>query len=127
MGRPLKQINKKLFEKLCGLQCDINEIANCLECDIKTLENWCKREYGKTFAKVFEEKKSQGKVSLRRKQWKLADKSAAMAIFLGKNYLGQCDEQNVEIKGEINITTLADLMLEDYRNGQNSNMESPQI
>ena len=127
MGRSYKQIERELFENLCALQCDINEIANCLECDNKTLENWCKREYGKNFSEVFEEKRARGKVSLRRTQWKLAEKSPAMAIFLGKNYLGQRDEQNVEIKGEIGITTLADLMLEEYKHGQNENAKSPEI
>ena len=50
-----------------------------------------------------------------------------MAIFLGKNYLGQRDEQNVEIKGDIGLTTLADLMLEEYRRGQNENAKSTEI
>ena len=31
------------------------------------------------------------KIKLRRNQFKLSEKSAAMAIFLGKNYLGQRD------------------------------------
>jgi hypothetical protein len=36
--------------------------------------------------------KNKGKISLRRQQMKLVeDGSAAMAIFLGKNYLGQSD------------------------------------
>ena len=30
-------------------------------------------------------------MSLRRIQWKLADKNTSMAIFLGKQYLGQKD------------------------------------
>jgi hypothetical protein len=36
-----------------------------------------------------------GKISLRRKQLKLADKHPAMAIFLGKNYLDQHDRQHL--------------------------------
>jgi hypothetical protein len=45
-------------------------------------------------------------MSLRRYQFKLAQKSAAMAIFLGKNYLGQkdniieTDEQTLQAVGE---------------------------
>jgi hypothetical protein len=35
--------------------------------------------------------RAQGMISLRRKQFRLADTSATMAIFLGKNYLGQRD------------------------------------
>ena len=33
-----------------------------------------------------------GFISLRRKQFELAEKSPAMAIFLGKQYLGQTDK-----------------------------------
>jgi DNA-binding CsgD family transcriptional regulator len=41
-----------------------------------------------------------GKMSLRRKQFRLAEKSAGMAIFLGKNYLGQRDVQDVRHGGD---------------------------
>lgn len=41
-----------------------------------------------------------GKVSLRRKQMRLASSSAAMAIFLGKNYLGQRDAVSNELTGK---------------------------
>jgi hypothetical protein len=36
-----------------------------------------------------------GKASLRRRQWELAQKNTAMAIFLGKQYLGQRDSYEV--------------------------------
>lgn len=121
-GRPQITIDKKLFETLCGLQCTREEIANCLNCGKDTIERWCKREYGKSFAPVFEEKRAGGKVSLRRMQWKLAEKSPAMAIFLGKNYLGQSDKQDVELSGKVGITTIAELMMED--DGQDTNAES---
>ena len=113
-GRPLKELDQRLFEFLCGLQCTINEIASGLNCDTNTLECWCKRTYGKNFSEVFSEKRERGKVSLRRMQFKLAEKSPAMAIFLGKNYLGQRDERDLEVKGGLVPTTLADLMLEGY-------------
>ena len=34
-------------------------------------------------------------MSLRRKQWNLAESNASMAIFLGKNYLNQRDQQSI--------------------------------
>lgn len=43
------------------------------------------------FAEVYQKENAKGKMSLRRNQFKLSEKSAAMAIFLGKNYLGQRD------------------------------------
>ena len=123
-GRPSISIDKKLFETLCGLQCTRDEIANCLKCCKDTLEKWCKAEYGKTFSLVFNEKRAGGKVSLRRMQWKLAEKSPAMAIFLGKNYLGQSDRQDLELSGKVGVTTIAELMMEDYeQNAQKDNLD----
>ena len=105
-GRPQKEIDKKIFENLCGLQCTLEEIAGVFDCSADTIERWCKREYGETFAEVYKKHSAKGKTSLRRIQFKLAEKSAAMAIFLGKNYLGQkdniieTDEQTLQAVGE---------------------------
>lgn len=91
MGRPMKEIDKKTFENCCAIQCTILEMCAVFDVDENTLEKWCKKTYGMTFSKVFELKRGIGKVSLRRSQWRLAEKNTAMAIFLGKNYLGQRD------------------------------------
>ena len=105
-GRPKKEIDKKIFENICGLQCTLEEIAGVFDCSVDTIERWCKREYGETFAEVYKKHSAKGKTSLRRIQFKLAEKSAAMAIFLGKNYLGQkdniieTDEQTLQAVGE---------------------------
>ena len=85
------KISKIMFENLCGIQCTQQEICSVLNVTDKTLTAWCKSTYGKSFSEVFKEKKELGKSSLRRMQWKLAEKSYAMAIFLGKQYLGQRD------------------------------------
>lgn len=92
MGRPRKEIKQDVFEKLCALFCTEEEIADFFECTIDTINNWCKKTYGETFSDVYRKKKVGGKISLRRSQIRLAEKSAAMAIFLGKNYLGQKDD-----------------------------------
>lgn len=105
-GRPRKEIDNKIFENLCGLQCTLEEIAGVFDCSLDTIERWCKREYGESFAEVYKKHSAKGKMSLRRTQFKLAEKSAAMAIFLGKNYLGQkdniieTDEQTLQAVGE---------------------------
>ena len=91
MGRPHKEIDKEQFEKLCGLQCTLAEIAGFFNCSEDTVEKWCKATYSLTFTDTYKKCCSTGKISLRRMQFKLAEKSAAMAIFLGKNYLGQKD------------------------------------
>lgn len=97
MGRPLTNIDKKQFEKLCTLQCTKEEIAGFFECSEDTIEKFCKREYGETFTAVFKQKRQTGKISLRRSQWRLAEKNVSMAIWLGKQYLGQKEQQEVQI------------------------------
>ena len=92
MARPQKEIDKKAFESLCGLQCTKEEIAGFFDCSEDTIERWCGRTYGKSFAAVFAIKRGAGRISLRRSQFRLAEKNAAMAIWLGKQYLGQRDE-----------------------------------
>lgn len=91
MARPRKEIDKEQFEKLCGLQCTEEEILGWFDITDKTLCTWCKREYGAGFSEVYKKKREKGKISLRRAQFKLAEKSAAMAIWLGKQYLDQKD------------------------------------
>ena len=91
MGRPKKVIDQTLFESLCEIQCTLDEIAGVLKCSADTVERWCKTTYGETFADAYKKHSAEGKKSLRRTQFKLAEKSAAMAIWLGKQYLGQRD------------------------------------
>ena len=101
MGRPKKYINKRLFENLCTIQCTMEEICSVLDVCDETLTRWCKETYEMSFSEVFKQKRLGGKTSLRRKQWQLANKNATMAIWLGKQYLGQRDEQYIETKQDI--------------------------
>ena len=91
MGRPRKEIDMKQFENLCALQCTLEEICGWFGITDKTLDSWCKRTYGALFSEVFRQKRGAGRISLRRSQWKLAEKNANMAIWLGKQYLDQTD------------------------------------
>ena len=61
MGRPKKQINKKQFEELCQIQCTREEICAVLDASKKTLDQWRKETYGKTFSQVFAENEKVGK------------------------------------------------------------------
>lgn len=91
MGRPKKEISKDTFEKLCGIQCTLVEIAGMFDCCEDTIESWCKKTYKQTFSEVYKTYSAPGKISLRRAQFRLAERSAAMAIWLGKQYLDQKD------------------------------------
>lgn len=101
MGRPRKEINNNEFEKLCGLQCTLEEIAGFFDCSPDTIENWCKREYDNTFSDIYKKLSYGGKLTLRRNMLRLSEKSATMAIFLAKNWLGMTD--NVEIKADTSL------------------------
>ena len=92
-GRPPIEIDQEQFEKLCEIQCTLEEIANVLKCSMDTVERWCKRTYEMSFAEAFKKYSATGKMSLRRNQFKLAQTNATMAIWLGKQYLGQKDVQ----------------------------------
>lgn len=104
-GRPRKEFDKKAFVDLVGLGCTQEEICWYFRdeagkpANIDTLSRWCKREFGDNFQ---EYSKKNGymalKIRLRRNQFKLSEKSAAMAIFLGKQYLGQRDMVEYEDK-----------------------------
>lgn len=100
MARPKKEIDKESFEGLLAIQCTLEEVAAFFDhklggCSEDTIERWCRREYGMSFADTSAKKRLLGKISLRRAQFRLAERSASMAIFLGKNYLGQSDNVTV--------------------------------
>lgn len=113
MARPRKEINIEHFQKLCELQCTLQEIAGFFDVSEDTIERWCKRELKMSFADVFKKYGAKGKISLRRAQFKLAEKNASMAIFLGKNYLGQTDRYEQIISDVEDLSTLADMLKDD--------------
>ena len=102
------------FKKLCGLQCTLKEIAGFFECNPATVKKWCKETYGREFDEVYDVFRQKGLVGLRRNQMKLSDRSSTMAIFLGKNLLGQTDKQTIETSSS-NDGALSNLSEEELR------------
>lgn len=97
MARPRAEIDKTNFEKLCSLMCTEEEIAGFFDVSVDTLQRWCKRTYCKGFEAIYSLKNAKGKIVLRRYQMQLAEKYPAMAIFLGKQYLGQIEHPEESI------------------------------
>lgn len=84
MARPKINIDPEQVEKLARMKCTLREMAEFMGCNEKTLRNRFSAEIRKGGA--------QGKISLRRMQWKSAENgSTAMLIWLGKQYLDQKD------------------------------------
>ena len=125
MGRPQKEIDKDQFEKLCYLQCTLVEISSFFECSEDTIENWCKRTYfdeddkPMTFSEVYKTYSAGGKISLRRWQFKLAEHNTSMAIWLGKQLLGQRD--NVDMSLEVGDKNGEVAALDEYFRRRNEN------
>jgi transposase len=103
VARPRIEIDKKAFENLCALQCTLVEISAFFECSEDTIERWCKREYKEGFAETYKKKSAKGKMSLRRSQFKLAETNTSMAIWLGKQILGQKDHEFIGAMEPIEI------------------------
>ena len=97
MGRPLKEIDRTQFEKLCGMFCKKREIWSFFDVSEDTLEKWIKRNYdGRTFTEVYEEKSDLGRISLRRAQFQKAmDGNVPLLIWMGKQHLGQMDHNHI--------------------------------
>lgn len=92
MARPRIAIDKELFEEACKLCCTQEETARLCKCSVDTLERWCRREYNESYAEIYKKHSEEGKMSLRRNQLRLSATNATMAIWLGKQWLGQRDD-----------------------------------
>ena len=99
--KPKIQIPWEQIKALASIHCTVTEISHCLNITIDTLKRAAKEQFGTTIGTVVRAWAKAGNCSLRRKQWKLADRSAAMAIFLGKQYLDQKDNFGMEHQGDM--------------------------
>lgn len=106
-GTTGSNIDKKIFEAFCSIFCTEEEIANYFGVSHDTIGRYCQKEYGKPFNEVINQFNNKGKISLRRIQFHLAEKNVTMAIWLGKQYLGQKDA--VEVSGSEKINIINDI------------------
>ena len=98
-GRPKKKIDYELVEKLAYIQCTQEEISSILGISTRTLQR------DKEFCRIYKNGMDNGKMSLRRLQWKAAEKgNNTMLIWLGKQYLGQTDKQELAHSGGLELT-----------------------
>jgi hypothetical protein len=96
MARPKKKIDNATFEGLCSIQATKTEICAVFGCDEKTITRWCKDFYQCSFSEASKRYGQVGLSSLRRFQFKQSEKNPTMAIWLGKQYLGQKDKSEID-------------------------------
>ena len=101
VGRPKIDLNLEELERLSRLNCTMPEISAYFDIPLRTLEDKFANELD--VRKAIEKGRATGKLSLRRRQIQIMEETnnPTMAIWLGKQMLGQTDKQ--EIIQEINI------------------------
>jgi hypothetical protein len=109
-GRPQNDIDWTVFEQLCAIQCTQSEIASMLKIDPDTLYKRVKEHYNSSYSEIYKRYSESGKCSLRRYQFIQAKEKPAMAIWLGKQWLGQKE----------NIEAFKDLVVHELRVGLNA-------
>lgn len=90
-GRPRYKLNDlglEIIEKLASFMCTEEEIASFMGVTVETLH---RDENGVAFLERVKKGQEKGKASLRASQFRMSKTNATMAIWLGKQYLGQRD------------------------------------
>lgn len=97
VGRPKLQISLEEVKKLGALNATQAEIAGWFGCSLATIEKRLKQA---RYRDAYEAGLALGRLSVRRKQMEMLDKgNATMAIWLGKQLLGQRDVTAAEVTG----------------------------
>lgn len=103
-GRPRLKLNAtgmSVIIALAQVMCTEEEIAACLDTTVETLHSELNYPI---FSECYKKGAQEGKMSLRRSQFRLAMGNPTMAIFLGKQYLGQKDNPEEETEdGSVNV------------------------
>lgn len=98
----MSDIDLGRVETMMRIHCTKEEIASVLGMSTRTLDRRLKEMGQENFDTLYKKNRAHGNASLRRMQWKQADGgNTAMQIWLGKQYLGQQDKQQLEHQGEI--------------------------
>ena len=108
-----KFIDWELIDNLLNIGCIGEEIARVLGVDYDTIANQCKKKYGILFSDYIKKGNEEFRVSLKRIQYRsafgirmkskegntlqsyLLKPSVTMQIWMGKQYLGQSDKQEI--------------------------------
>ncbi len=107
MARPRKIVDPAKVTQLAKIGCSVAEIASVLDCSERTLF----RCFGSAIKKGHDHMRA----SLRRQQYKLAmDGNPTMAIWLGKQVLGQKDKPDGDDNGQDSLVALTKEMRAEH-------------
>lgn len=116
VGRPRLDIDEDQVYKLAKVGCTNTEIASIVECSEDTIE--------RNFAGIVKKGREEMKASLRRMQIMGAQEgNATMLVWLGKQYLGQSDKQEVTGAdgGPVDVNLIWNQVLTKYNASDRAN------
>lgn len=104
-GKPKSKIDVEHLERLARLNCTIDEAAAFFKCTKRTLLRYLDdKKRGPAFREAWERGKQEGRLSLRRLQWRHANGSGSssvqMTIHLSKHWLGETEKAALELTGK---------------------------
>ncbi len=114
MARPKIEFNYDDLKKLGELQCTYAEVAAFFDCSIDTVKRRLTED--EEFCTAYKTGLENGKMSLRRYQWRAAQKgNTTMLVWLGKQYLGQRDVPKEEDNTKEMLQELVGAMRENAK------------
>ena len=108
-GRPKIKMSLEEVENLSRLNCTMEELAAYFGVDVRTVQLRAQRE--PKFREAIERGQAKGRLSIRRQQIRLMEQgNATMAVWLGKQLLGQRDRLEAEVTMKDGDMTLEQLL-----------------
>ena len=110
--KELLRFNPQQFIDLCRIQCTLTEISHFFHITTEELNKQCLKSFGVPSDIAQKEFNSEGKISLRRSQFKNAveKNNPILQIWLGKNYLNQCEDPAKRVQDEQKNETLKEIV-----------------
>jgi hypothetical protein len=102
----------KMVRECASLFCRIGETSRILGCSHQAFTACLKMD--EDVSEAWEDGLAHASMALRRTQLELAKKAPGMAIFLGKNYLGQVDEPKVKDRDDNALKRQLESLPEEY-------------
>ena len=105
MSRPRKEIDWKTLDAILQYGAIKKDASSILGVSDDTLERRIQEEHECTFAEYREQKRAPLRVKLGQKQFEVAmNGNVTMLIWLGKQWLGQTDKQEIEQTNDVKIS-----------------------
>ena len=102
MANMPRDIDYKIVEGLAAIQCTESEIAVAIGFSLSGFSK--RKKNDPELVEALEKGRETGRKSLRRLQWQAAQGgNNTMLVWLGKQYLGQTDKQDIKQSGQIKM------------------------